>query len=100
MVNVRVMWMRMDQRVVPMRMTVRCWISHGRITRPVLVLMMRVVQMRVFVLHRFVDMLMLVPFREMEPDAGRHAAGAHQQQRRHALSPSNDGNHCTDERSE
>lgn len=87
----------MDERLVSVRMTVRLWISHWRIPWSMHVLVMRVVHMRVSMLHRFVRVVMLVALGEMKPDAQRHAAGAEQQERSHLLSPSNDRESRADE---
>ena len=59
-VNIRIMWVRVRQFLVPMR--VRVWVTR-RIVRSMSVLMMLVVRVPMVVFQRFVPMPVLVPFR-------------------------------------
>jgi hypothetical protein len=68
--------MPMHQRQVPMQMRVRL---ARRVVRTVAMLVMLVVGVPVLVLHRFVNMLMLMSFGEMEPQAQRHQPAGQQQ---------------------
>lgn len=64
--QVRVVRVSVDHRRVPVPVAMRL---AGRIVRPVRVLVMRVVGMAMFMLHRFmrVLMLMLMPLRKTQP---------------------------------
>ena len=75
--DVRIVRVRMNQRFVLVRTGVRGWIGHRRVVRPVHVLMMLVVHVRVLVRHRLVAVLVLVTFGEMEPEADAHQRGRH-----------------------
>ena len=64
MMEVRVVRMPVDQAAVPMPMNVRlAW----RVAGAVRVLMMLVVPMPVFMFHRLVKVLVLVPLGQMQP---------------------------------
>lgn len=58
-----------------------------RVARIMFVLMMFVVDVRVRVFHLLVHMHMLMAFREMQPNARRHARGADHERRRWLLAP-------------
>ena len=74
--QVGVVRMAMHQGRVPMQMRVRLarWVF-----RTVAMLVMRVVSVPVLVLHRFVNVLMLMSFGQMEPQAQRHQPTGQQQ---------------------
>ena len=64
MMEVRVVRMPVDQADVPMPMSVRlAW----RVTVAVRVMMMLVVPMPVLMVHRLVNVLVLVPLGQMQP---------------------------------
>ena len=67
--NVRVMWVRVDEFLVTMRVRVR---FTGRVVRAVGVLVMLVVCVQVLVFHRLVTVFVPVMFRQVQPDAERH----------------------------
>ena len=69
MMEVRVVRMPVHQANVPVPM--RVWFT-GRIARTMRVLMMLVVTMPVFMLHRLVNVLVLVSFRQMQPQPEPH----------------------------
>jgi hypothetical protein len=69
MMHIRDVRVAMHQSLVPMGMSVG--LAGGIIGR-VLMLVMRVVDVRVQVLHRLVNMFMLVMLGEMEPHADGH----------------------------
>ena len=69
MVKIGRVRVRVHQRLVPVPMAVR--LARRRV-RAVLVLMVLVVGVRVFVVGGFVRVLVLVVFREMQPDTERH----------------------------
>ena len=69
MMKVWVMPVTMNHLGVPMEMRVRL---AGRILGQVLVLMVFIVHMPVLVLHRFMDMIVFMTFREMEPHPQSH----------------------------
>jgi len=64
-------WMRMHERVVSMRMTMRFLAIPAEIV-PVLVML--VVTMPMLVLERFMLVRVLVAFAQVQPDADRHQA--------------------------
>ena len=64
MMEVRVVRMPVDQADVPMPMSVRL---AGRVADAVRVLMVLVVPMPVFMFHRLVKVLVLVPLGQMQP---------------------------------
>lgn len=71
-VDVGVMRMGMDHRLVTMRVRMRlAW----RFARTVGVLVVFVVGVEVVVFHRLMPVLVLVSFCEMQPDAQRHEDG-------------------------
>lgn len=72
----------MDEWLMPVPMTVGL---ADRDVRPMRVLMMLVMGMPVLMLHRFVPMLMLVAFRQVQPEANRHQTPRRQQPNRHRL---------------
>jgi len=67
--HVRNMRVRVHEGAVPMRMGVR---FARRIVGAVIVLVMLVMRMDMRVDDRQMDVLVLVPFRQMQPDARRH----------------------------
>ena len=71
MVHVRHMRMRVLQALMAMCMRVG---FPGRIIRTVFVLVMCIMNVRMRVLHRLVNMLVLVLLSQMQPDADRHHA--------------------------
>jgi len=77
MMRVREVCMHMAQRFVPVRVSVPGSPGDGRI---MLMRVVRIVAMHMLVLvfEHFVHMLMLVPFREMEPHAERHQCSSSQ----------------------
>jgi hypothetical protein len=77
--EVRVVRMPVDQAVVPMPMTVR---FAGRVAGAVRVLMMLVVPMPVFMVHRLVNVLVLVPLGQMQPEAEAHQTASNEQLQR------------------
>jgi len=81
-VDVRVMRMGMHHRFVPMPM--RMWFA-GRIVGPVLVLMMFVVHVLVFMLHRFVRVFVFVSLSEVEPHTNAHEERADRETARYRL---------------
>src|SRR5678816_2584193 len=93
MVNIREMWMRMNQltMLVPMRMRL-----PRRIIRPVHVLMVLVVNVRMFMFQRFVLVDMLMPLRQMQPNPRRHQSGRRQQPRRYLVPERRNRNHRAD----
>ena len=68
-VQVRVVRMIVRQRPMPVPMIVR---FTRRIVRTVCVLVMRVVVMKMLVLHRIVGVQVLMPLCEMKPHARSH----------------------------
>ena len=76
MMEVRVVWMPVDQADVPMPMSVRL---AGRVAGAVRVLMMLVVPMPVFMVHRLVNVLVLVPLGQMQPEAEAHQTASNEQ---------------------
>ena len=80
-VDVGVVSVRVPQGFVPVRTAVRLplWIFRG-----VLVSVVFVVDVQVFVLQRFVSVLVFVPFGQMEPDTQSHERrGREESERRH-----------------
>src|SRR5450759_1896081 len=73
-VDVREVRMAVDQFIV--MMPVQVWFA-GRGGRVVDVLVMRVVRVEMLMPHRFVPMGVLVPFRQMQPDAQSHEHSRH-----------------------
>ena len=75
-VQVRIMRMAVNQRLVTVRMGMRCarWWRHIMV-----MLVVCVVPVPVLVLHRFMIVLVLMPFGKMQPQSQSHqAAGNHQ----------------------
>ena len=72
----------MHHRFVPMPMCV--WFTGG-IIGPVLVLMMFVVHVLVFMLHRFVRVFVFVSLSEVEPHTNAHEKRADRETARHRL---------------
>jgi hypothetical protein len=64
---------------------VRDWIGHGRIAPIVDVAVVFVVHVRVRVLQQLVVVLVLVPLRQVKPDAERHQRGPGEEERRRTL---------------
>ena len=81
-VHVRRVRMRVPQSAVLVEMRVR---FAGRIRRAVRVLMMLVTDVRMRMGEQRVDMLMLVTFGEVQPDAGRHQCASNGELRGHRL---------------
>lgn len=67
--QVRVVRVPVHERGVPVRVGVRL---AGRIGGSVLVLVMFVVPMPVLVLHRFMEVFVLMPLGQMQPQAETH----------------------------
>ena len=76
MMEVRVVRMPVHQAHVPMAMSVR---FARRVAGAMRVLMMLVVTMPVFMLHRFVNVLVLVPLGQMQPEAETHQSASNEQ---------------------
>ena len=75
MVQIRIVRMRVRHRLVTVPVCVRRRIGHRRVIRTVRVPVVLVMHVRVRVFHRPMVMLVLMPFRQMEPDAERHERG-------------------------
>lgn len=69
--NVRVVCVRVDNGAVQVTMAVRHRV-HLRVVRPMLVLMVFIVPMRVCMIPCVVGMPVPVHLRDMQPDAGAH----------------------------
>lgn len=67
--DVRKMRMRMGQRFMPMRMSMRLFAIPRKI---VLVSMMRIMAMFMGMFHRLMDMLMFMLFGQMQPHSRAH----------------------------
>ena len=76
MMEVRVVRMPVREADVPMPMGVR---FDGRIAGAMRVLMVLVVTMPVFMLHRLVNVLVLVPLGQMQPEAETHQSASNEQ---------------------
>ena len=76
MVKVGIVWMTMHEArmAMPVRMRLARWIG-----RDVLMTMVRVVTMPVFVLHRLVDVLVIVPLGQVQPEAQTHEDAGHEE---------------------
>ena len=72
MVNVGVMWVRMKRGLVPVRMAM---MFAGRVIRTVGVLVMVIVGVEVFMLHRFVLMIVFMAFGQVQPNSRCHEDG-------------------------
>ena len=72
MMDIRIVWMAVQQRPVLVEMGVRLSVAPGEI---VLVPMVFVVRMPVRMRERLVFMPMRMTFREVQPRAGRHEPG-------------------------
>ena len=83
MVNIRIVRVRVDERLMPMTMAVRL---ARRIIRRVFVLMMLVVHVSMCMLHLLVNVLVLVALGEMKPHARGHACGADRKRNSRPLS--------------
>ena len=95
MVDVRVVRMAVQQRLVMMLVGMRLFAVPARLVR---VAMVRVVDVRVIVSERFVQMLVFVPLGQVQPDAERHQGRGRQENGRDGLSEERDRNHGADER--
>ena len=91
MMEIRIMWMRMNQRLVPMPMAV--WFAR-RVRRAVGVLMMLVVIMEVFVFHRVVPMHVFMTFSQMQPNTDRHQCSGDPQCGSQLIAKKENGDHC------
>jgi hypothetical protein len=80
--------MRMLEPAVPVPMGM--WLA-GRVVRPVLVLVMDVVHVRMGMFHRLVGMLVLVVLGEMQIDAEPHESARRQELQRQWLCEEDDG---------
>jgi hypothetical protein len=69
MMVVREVRVPVEQRLVVMLVGMRLFAVPAQLVRMSVV---RIVHVQVGVSHRFVQMLVLVPFREMQPHADRH----------------------------
>ncbi len=76
MMEVRVVRMPVHQSDVAMPMSVR---FTGWITGAMRMLMMLVVTMPVFMLHRLVNVFVLVPLSQMQPEAEAHQTAGNEQ---------------------
>jgi len=76
MMQVRVMGMPMCHRLMFVNMHVR---FTGGIIGPMFMLMMFVVSMAVGMFHRLMDMLVIVPFRQMQEKTDAHQNGGDEQ---------------------
>ena len=85
----------MTERLVGVSMRMRLARRRSGVVR---VLVVRVVLVAVLVLHRLVNMLVLVPLADVEPDADHHEACCDHQPGRHGLTEHDDADHGTNER--
>jgi uncharacterized membrane protein len=74
MVNIRVMGMGLGQCLVLVRMAVRL---SWRVVGGMFVLMVFIMDVAVFMLHRLVFVFMFVPLRQVQPDANAHERRRH-----------------------
>lgn len=93
MVQVGIMWMPMHQRLmtVPVRMHLT-----ERHVRPMYMLMMRVVAVAMLVFYRLVNVLMVVPLGEMQPQSSPHQAPGNNERDRWLFVQEKNGEHRTD----
>ena len=87
MVQIGKVTMAMSQWLVPMPMAMRFAV---RLARPVVVLVMRVMDVTVFMFERFMAMVMLMALTEVQPDADSHQRGGNQQRYRNLLAEQSD----------
>lgn len=97
MVQVGEMRVPMHHRLVPMRMGMRL---TGVDARCMIMPMVLVMTMTVLVLQQFVDMLVLVPLRQMQLQSDAHQASRCQQRYRDRLAQHCHGQRRADERCE
>jgi hypothetical protein len=97
MMQVRVVGMPVHQWCMAMPMRVRL---AGRVGRQMIVLMMSIVAMAMLVFHSFMNVLMLMPFCQMQPEAEAHQASSDQKLNRQQLIQHNDRHDGTHERCE
>ena len=83
MMDVRVVRMAVQQRLVAMLVGMRLLSAPGGVVR---VPMVRVVNVQVIVSERFVPMLVFVPLGQMQPDAERHRSCGRPKNQRDGLS--------------
>jgi hypothetical protein len=89
MMDVRVVRMAVQQRLVAMLVGMRLFAVPAGLVR---VPMVRVVNVRVIVSERFVQMLVFVPLGQMQPDAERHQGCGRQENQGEGLSEKRDRN--------
>jgi hypothetical protein len=94
MVDIRIVWMAMTERLVHVSMRMRL---AGRRRAVVVMPVMRVVFVPMLVLHPLVNVLMLVTFTDMEPDAEDHEGCRQSQPQRDRLAEHDDADHRTHE---
>lgn len=95
MVGIRKMRMHMRERIV----LVPVGMAHIRRNRNVVgVLVMSVVHVLVFMLQRFVEVLMRMSFGEMQPHPERHQPAGNQQAQRDRFTQQGQRDQSTDER--
>ena len=80
-----------------MRVPVRVRLAH-RHRVAMLVLVMLVMAVRVLVRERRMDVLMVVVFGQVQPDAEPHECGGDEERRCRCFAERHDGAECTDER--
>jgi hypothetical protein len=86
-VKIGIMRMCVHESLMTVRVRVRYTIGHRWIIGSMLMLMVIIVDVRVIVVHFFVDMLVFVAFCEMEPDSNDHAHGAGRKQQCRPFTP-------------
>jgi hypothetical protein len=96
-VNVREVRVTVNQLLVTVPVRVRL---SGRVSRPVRVLMMRIVRVQMLMLHRLMPVLVPVPFRQMEPDPSPHQNGRHSDAERHPVAQQQNRNQRPHKRSQ
>jgi len=94
MVQVGVMRMRMLEASMPMPMRMRFPFIRARL---VLMLVVRVMYVQVAVLHRFVDVGVLVALADMQPDTQRHQHGGSPEEDRRLISEQRQREHRAEE---
>ena len=94
-VQVRVVRVRVCKMLVTMPVGVRL---ARRVIRSVCVLVVLVVGVQMFVLHRFVMVLVLVTLGQVEPDAKAHEHGGDSEANRHPVAQHQNSNQRPNER--
>ena len=80
--NIRIMRVRVDQRLMPVRMRVR---YPSRVTRAMRMLMVFVVRMKMLVFRRLVLVLVPVHFAQVQPHPRAHEHRRNPEPRRQAI---------------